>query len=327
MIDFYRGRKVLITGGLGFIGSNLAIDLASVGADVTLLDSMLPDYGARVENVTQIRNQVKINFSDVRDQYSLSYLVRDQEVIFSLAGQVSHIASMTKPLTDLDINCRSQLSLLECCRQENPSARLVLAGTRQIYGKPMVLPVKEDHPINPTDVNGVNKWAAEKYYSLYSQCYGLSTICLRLTNTYGPRMDLQNSQKGFVGVFLNQALTGQKIKLFGTGEQRRDFNYVTDVTHALMLAGCRRDVSGQSFNLGHDEYFSLREFVQILSELLPTQSEIVPFPAELQSIDIGDYYADFTAFQEWTGWHPRVGLREGLRLTLSHYQESMRIAS
>ncbi|MEQ1828893.1 MAG: GDP-mannose 4,6-dehydratase, partial [Pirellula sp.] len=147
--EFYRGRRVLVTGGLGFIGSNLSIELHRLGADVTVVDSMLPAYGAKLENVASIRNGIRINFSDVRDRHSLAYLVRDQEVIFSLAGQVSHINSMTKPLVDLDINCRSQLSLLECCRRSNPSARLVLSGTRQVYGKPRSLPVREDHPIAP----------------------------------------------------------------------------------------------------------------------------------------------------------------------------------
>ncbi|MEQ1830497.1 MAG: NAD-dependent epimerase/dehydratase family protein, partial [Pirellula sp.] len=285
-----------------------------------VVDSMLPAYGATLENVASIRNGIRINFSDVRDRHSLAYLVQDQEVIFSLAGQVSHIDSMTNPLVDLDINCRSQLSLLECCRRSNPHARLVLSGTRQVYGKPRSLPVREDHPIAPADVNGINKWAAEMYFSLYAQVYGMSTICLRLTNTYGPRMDLKNRNKGFVGVFIGQALRGETIRIFGDGEQRRDFNYVSDVVDALLGAGCRSDVSGKSFNLGHDSNHSLLDFVEVLREQCTVKYELVPFPENLRSIDIGDYYADYSSFREWTGWKPQVELKDGLERTIRYYQ-------
>ena len=318
--DFYRGRRVLITGGLGFIGSNLAIELVSQGALVTLLDSMIPDYGATIENIAPIREQVTVNFSDVRDVYSLPYLVREQEVIFSLAGQVSHIDSMHQPLVDLDINCRSQLSLLECCRQNNPSARLVLASTRQIYGKPRANPVREDHPCDPTDVNGINNLAAEMYYRLYAEVYGMPTVSLRLTNTYGPRMDLKNQKKGFVGVFLNRALAGEPIRIFGDGSQRRDFNYVTDAVRALLLAGAAPNVCGECFNLGHHQHCSLVEFVETLNRHLPLRYECVPFPPELKAIDIGDYYADFGKFQAATGWQPEVLLDEGLKRTVEYYR-------
>ena len=321
--DFYRGRRVLITGGLGFIGSNLAIDLVERGARVTLVDSMIPAYGATVDNIRSIRDCVTVNFSDVRDLHSLPYLVRDQEVIFSLAGQVSHIDSMHDPLTDLDINCRSQLSLLECCRRENPKVRLVLAGTRQIYGKPQQLPVTESHPLAPTDVNGINKLAAEMYYMLYAQVYGMATVSLRLTNSYGPRMDLHNSKKGFVCVFVERALSGKKIRLFGDGSQRRDFNYISDVTDALILAGQSNAVVGQCYNLGQSPPRSLLEFVQTLAGYCPIEYECVPFPDELRAIDIGDYYADFSKFQRATGWQPRIGLEEGLQRTVEFYRQSV----
>lgn len=319
MTDFYSGRNVLITGGLGFIGSNLAIELVQRGANVTLLDSMIPAYGARLENIEPIRERVTINYSDVRDHHSLSYVLQDQEVVFSLAGQVSHIESMRDPLVDLDINCRSQLLLLECCRQVNPKARLVLAGTRQVYGKPQSLPVDESHPLAPVDVNGVNKLAAEMFFWLYAKAYGISTICLRITNTYGPRMDLTNPAKGFVGVFIQQALSGQRIRLFGDGTQRRDFNYVSDVTSALALAGQCQQIQGESFNIGHSEHFSLREFLDILCSLEAVQFDCVPFPEDRQAIEIGDYYTDYGKYQQLTGWQPLVGLREGLQRTLEFY--------
>ena len=202
-----------------------------------------------------------------------------------------------------------------------------LASTRQIYGKPQFLPVTEDHPIAPTDINGINKWAAEMYFTLYAQVYGMSTVSLRLTNTYGPRMDLRNSKKGFVGVFIQQALSGQAIRIFGTGLQRRDFNYVSDVTQALALVGESRAHCGVSFNLGHDEHFSLREFVETLSEHCPVQFEITPFPDELRAIDIGDYYADYSKFRAATGWRPQVGLNEGLQSTMRFYRQAKETAA
>lgn len=235
--EFYRNKRALITGGLGFIGSNLALRLVELGADVTLIDSMLPAYGATLANIEPIRDRVHVNFSDVRDPHSMRHLIRERDLIFSLAGQVSHSESMRDPMTDLEINCRSQLTLLECCRHGNPGAKIVFASTRQLYGRPQYLPVDEDHPVVPVDVNGINKLAAEKYYSLYHDVHGLPTVSLRLTNTYGPRMELANDSKGFVGVFIRKALLGETIRIYGTGQQRRDFNYVSDVVDALLVAG------------------------------------------------------------------------------------------
>jgi nucleoside-diphosphate-sugar epimerase len=318
--DYYRGKRVLITGGVGFIGSNLARSLVSLGAEVTLVDSMLPAYGADLRNIEEIRDRVTVNFSDVRDGYSLRYLVRDKDLIFSLAGQVSHIESMQDPMTDLEINCRSQLSLLECCRRGNPEVKIVLASTRQVYGRPRYLPVDEDHPIVPVDVNGVNKLAAEMYCTLYHQVYGIRTVSLRLTNTYGPRMDLQSERKGFVGVFLRQALRGETIRLFGTGEQRRDFNHVDDVVEALLVAGEREELCGKVYNLGHPEPASLREFLEILGRFAPFEFELVPFPPEAEAIDIGDYYGDFSRFRKEAGWSPRIGLEQGLEETVRFFR-------
>lgn len=321
MTDFYHGRKVLITGGLGFIGSNLAMDLVHRGAKVTLLDSMIADYGASLENIRQIRDRVSVNFSDVRDVHSLPYVVGDQEVIFCLAGQVSHIESMQRPLDDLDINCRSQLSLLECCRRVNPHVRLVFTGTRQVYGKPQFLPVTESHPLEPTDVNGINKLAAEMYFMLYAKIHGMSTICLRLTNTYGPRMDLVNRKKGFVGVFIHQALGREPIRLFGDGQQRRDFNYVHDVTRALAMAATCVQSSGESFNIGHHHNYSLIEFLELLKKYCPLDYQCVPFPDEIKAIDIGDYFADYSKFEKLTGWKPQVDLDQGLAQTVEFYRQ------
>lgn len=226
IFQVYKDKKILITGGLGFIGSNLAIKLVQLGANITLVDSMIPDYGGNLFNIEPIKNQVRVNFSDVRDSYSMEYLVKDQDYLFSLAGQVSHIDSMIDPLTDLDINTRAPVFILEACRKFNPSIKIIYASTRQIYGKPIYLPVNENHPLYPTDVNGINKMAGEWYHTLYHNVYGMNTISLRLTNTYGPRQLLKHNRQGFIGVFVRQIIQGEKIHIFGDGQQIRDLNYV-----------------------------------------------------------------------------------------------------
>jgi nucleoside-diphosphate-sugar epimerase len=318
--EFYAGKRILITGGVGFIGSNLALRLVELGAEIVLVDSMLPAYGASLRNIEPVRNRVRVNFSDVRDRHSMAYLVRDQDLIFSLAGQISHSESMVDPMTDLEINCRSQLTLLECCREGNPGVTIVFASTRQLYGRPRYLPVDERHPLEPVDINGINKLAAERYYSLYHDVYGMKTVSLRLTNTYGPRMDLKSENKGFVGNFVRKALAGEKILIYGDGRQRRDFNYVDDVVQALLLAGSEPQVLGQVFNLGHPQPYNLLEFIETLGKLVRFDHECVAFPPAAKAIDIGDYYGDYGKFKKATAWDPTVDLAEGLERTVAYYR-------
>src|SRR6187455_3410571 len=234
--EFYRGRRVMITGGLGFIGSNIARRLVELGANVLLMDSLIPDAGANFFNIDGIADKVTVNIADVRQESTMNHLVRDREVIFNLAGQVSHIDSMKDPYTDLDINCRSQLSILEACRKHNPGLKLVYASTRQIYGKPDYLPVDERHPLHPVDVNGINKMAGEWYHILYNNVYGIRACALRLTNTYGPRMRVKDTRQTFLGIWIKQLIDGQPIQVWGDGAQIRDFNYVDDAVEALLLA-------------------------------------------------------------------------------------------
>lgn len=319
MTDF-AGRKVLILGGMGFIGSNLAIRLVSLGAEVTLVDSMLPQYGGSLTNIEPIAGRCHVNYSDIRDQHSLDYLVKDVEVIYNMAGQTSHIESMTDPMTDLEINCRSQLSLLESCRSQNPEVKVVFASTRQLYGRPQYLPVDEKHPTAPVDVNGVHKLAAEKYYAVYSQVYGLRCVSLRLTNTYGPRQQLRGNKQGFVGIFVRMAIHGEKISIFGDGRQLRDFNYVDDVVDALLLATDNERLYGNVYNLGADDRHSLLDFVEILSQNCDFEYETIPFPPDHEAIDIGDYYADASLFGRETGWAPQVPLEEGLKRTVEYFK-------
>jgi nucleoside-diphosphate-sugar epimerase len=319
--DFYRDRRVLVLGGLGFIGSNLVLALVERGANVTIVDSMVPGQGANLFNIEPVRGRVAVNIADIRDRQSLSVLVRGPEIIFNLAAQVSHIASMREPLIDQDINCRSQLSLLECCRNHNPSTRIVFTSTRQLYGRPRYLPVDERHPIAPVDVNGVSKYAAEMYYRLYHEVYGLRSVILRLTNTYGPRLNLRGTGQGFISIFFRQALNGSRIDVFGTGRQRRDFNYVDDVVDALLLAGADGRLDGEVFNLGHPDHQSLLDVAGIFQKFADVDSACVPFPPDYAAIDLGDYYGDFSKFREATGWMPRCALETGVAATMQFFRE------
>jgi UDP-glucose 4-epimerase len=320
--ESFRGARVLITGGLGFIGSTLARELVEAGADVLLIDSLVPEYGGSLHNVAGIEDRVHVNISDVRDEHSMRYLVQGRDVIFNLAGQTSHLDSMTDPYTDLEINCRSQLSILETCRHHNPGAKIVFASTRQIYGRPQYLPVDERHPIAPVDVNGINKAAGEWYHLLYGEVYGLRVAVLRLTNTYGPRMRVRDARQTFLGWWLRQLLNGEELVIFGDGEQKRDFNYVDDAVRAFLLAAAREEANGRIYNLGDAPPIGLRELAELLVRVNEGGSfRLVPFPAERRAIDIGDYYADFHAIEEELGWTPAVGLEEGLRRTLAFYRE------
>jgi len=317
----YRGSRVLITGGMGFIGSNLAHRLVELDAQVTLVDSLIPIYGGNQRNIAGIEHRVRVNIADVRDEYSMNYLVQGQDYLFNLAGQTSHLDSMTDPYTDLEINCRAQLSILEACRKNNPHLKLVYASTRQIYGKPDYLPVDERHLLHPVDVNGVNKMAGEWYHILYNNVYGIRACALRLTNTYGPRMRVKDARQTFLGIWIKRLIDEEPIQVFGDGSQIRDFNYVDDVVEALLLAGASSAADGGIFNLGSDETINLRDLAALLIDINGGGSfEIVPFPPDRKVIDIGDYYADYRLIQGRLGWRPKMPLREGLRRTLEFYR-------
>ena len=321
VLDFYRGRCVLVTGGLGFIGSNLAHRLVELGSEVVLVDSLIPEYGGNLANIAGIEDAVRVNVSDVRDEHSLPSLIRSQEVLFNLAGQTSHVDSLHDPFTDLDINCRSQLSILETCRGHNPDVKVVFASTRQLYGRPRYLPVDEQHPLAPVDPNGVNKAAGEAYHLVYGQVYGLRCSILRLTNTYGPRMRVKDDRQTFLGTWLRLAVEGEELPIFGDGSQRRDFTYVDDAVDAFLLAGARDEADGEIFNLGGEPPVSLLELAELLIEVAGGGSyRVVPFPEERRSIDIGDYFADDAKIRGRLGWEPAVPLREGLARSLDYYR-------
>jgi dTDP-glucose 4,6-dehydratase/UDP-glucose 4-epimerase len=316
----YSGKEILITGGLGFIGSNLARSLVAQGANVTLVDSLIPQYGGNPFNIEDIRDKVSVNFCDVRDTHAMTYLIQGKDYLFNLAGQTSHLDSMTDPHTDLDINAAAQLSILEVCRKENPDIKIVFASTRQLYGKPDYLPVDEKHPIRPVDVNGINKLAGEWYHLLYNNVYGIRSCALRLTNTYGPGMRVKDARQTFLGIWIRLLLEGKPIKIFGDGLQLRDFTYVDDCIEALLLAGTSDKANGKVYNLGGSEVIGLKNLSKIMVNLGHGGSfELAPFPSERKAIDIGDYYSDFSLITKELGWVPKTDLKDGLKRTLNYY--------
>jgi dTDP-glucose 4,6-dehydratase/UDP-glucose 4-epimerase len=319
----YYDKKVLITGGLGFIGSNLARALVNEGAKVTLVDSLIPQYGGNLFNVQDIRNNVLINVCDVRDPFAMAHLLKYKDVLFNLAGQTSHMDSMTDPQTDLDINASAQLSILEACRKVNPAIKIVFASTRQLYGKPDYLPVDEKHPIRPVDVNGINKLAGEWYHLLYNNVYGIKACALRLTNTYGPGMRVKDARQTFLGIWVRLLIEGKPIKVFGDGLQLRDFNYVDDCVNALLLAGISDNANGKVFNLGSEEVIGLKALAEIMVGLgYGGNFELIPFPPERKAIDIGDYYSDFSLISNELNWEPKISLKEGLTRSMNYYKKN-----
>lgn len=318
----FEGKRVLITGGLGFIGSNLAIRLVEAGAEVTLVDSLIPTYGGNLWNVEPIKDKVRINISDVRDPFAMKYLIAGQDYLFNLAGQTSHVDSMEDPATDLAINVQAQLHILESCRRYNPKVKIVFASTRQVYGRPQQIPVKEDHPLSPVDINGVHKLAAEQYHRLFNNIYGIRAVILRLTNTFGPRMRVVDARQTFLGIWIRRLLEGEPILIYGDGKQLRDYNYVDDVVDALLLAALNDDCCGEVLNLGSSEVFSLTQTAEVFLKLHPDgQLKYVPFPKDRLAIDIGDYQGDCSRIQRILGWTARTSFEDGMRKTLDYYEQ------
>ena len=316
------GRRALVTGGLGFIGAALARALVREGADVLLVDALVPEAGGNYQNIAGIEHEVQVVEADVRDATRIATLVDGRDVVFNLAGLRSHIDSMTNPHADLEMNCAAQLTLLEACRRMSPPPTVVYAGTRQVYGRPRYLPVDEEHPIDPVDVNGIHKRAAERYHFLYGNLYGIPVSVLRLTNTYGPGMRVRDARQTFLGAWLQALVRGQEFEIWGEGTQMRDFTYVDDAVDAFLLAARDPRSHGKAFNLGGERGFSLRELADVAVKANGGGSyRVVPFPDDRRSIDIGDYVGDYSAIEAQLGWAPKLPLEEGLRRTLEFYRE------
>ncbi|MBI5741725.1 MAG: NAD-dependent epimerase/dehydratase family protein [Nitrospirae bacterium] len=321
-LEKFRNKKVIITGGLGFIGSNLAHRLVEYGAQVLLVDSLIPEYGGNLFNIRDIEKEVEVNIADVRDIYSMRYLIKGKDYLFNLAGQTAHADSMVDPYTDLEINCRAQLSILETCRHYNPSIKIVFASTRQMYGVPDYLPVDERHLLHPTDVNGINKMAGEWYHILYNNVYGIRSCSLRLTNTYGPRMRVKDARQTFLGIWIKQLISGEEIKVFGDGRQLRDFNFVEDIVDAFLMSAIREEAYGQIFNTGCNDHINLKDLAALLIKINKAGSySIVPFPPERKQIDIGDYYGDYGKIRSLLGWEPGTSIEDGLAASLEYYRK------
>lgn len=320
----FLGRQVLITGGAGFIGSNLASRLVVLGAQVTLVDNLVAECGGNLFNIAGLENRLRLNISDVRDETSLHYLLKGQDFIFNLAGQTSHLDSMVNPYRDLETNCLASLSILEACRKINPGVKIVYASTRQIYGRPDFLPVDEKHLLRPTDVNGINKMAGEWYHILYNNVYGVRACALRLTNTYGPRMRVKDARQTFLGIWLRLVIQGKPFVVWG-GDQLRDFTYVDDAVDAFLLAAASDSSNGQIYNLGGESVVSLKGLAEsVVSANGGGEFVIREFPSERQAIDIGDYYANFDLIRNSLGWNPKVSLIEGITKSLAYYQDNLK---
>ena len=318
------GKKILITGGLGFIGSNLARKLVHFDNTVTVVDSLIPEYGGNLRNLHDLKDKIVVNLSDVRDPFSIKELIKGQDYLFNLAGQTSHLDSMSDPFTDLDINAKAQLSILEACRKNNPKIRIVFASTRQIYGKPQYLPVDEKHPLNPVDVNGVNKIAGEQYHLLYNDIHGIRSSVLRLTNTYGPRMRIKDARQTFLGIWIRNLIEKKPIQVYGDGQQRRDYNYVDDLVDALILGASESKAIGKVYNLGAPDPMSLSETAKIMCHGIEGASwNLVPFPEARKAIDVGDFTCDYRSFSTTFGWEPKIKFEEGIKRSLEYFQSEL----
>ena len=313
-----------MTGGLGFIGSNLALDLARADADVTVVDACYPRHGANPFNLDGPGgDRIRRVTADLGDAAARSAL-DGVELVFNLAGQVSHVDSMTDPIFDLDVNTRSQVAFLEALRWASPEATVVFTSTRQLFGRPRYLPVDEDHPVAPVDVNGITKYAAEQFHRLYHEVYGLRTVTVRLTNVFGPRQRLRDDFQGFLPIFVRRALLGQPISLFGDGSQERDCLYVSDVVDCLVRAATVPEAVGEVFNVGNDEHLSLRAIADLIVRAAGTGSvEMVPWPPDRDAIDIGSYFGDSSKAKRVLGWIPETTFAQGIEQTVAFYREHL----
>jgi UDP-glucose 4-epimerase len=311
----------MVTGGLGFVGSNLALALAKGGADVTVVDALVPTHGANPHNLDGAARRIDVIEADVGDAEAVRDAAVRAEIVFNVAGQVSHVESMARPLFDLDVNTRSQLGFLELLRTVGSQAVVIYTSTRQIFGHPRYLPVDEEHPVSPVDVNGITKWAAEQLHLLYTELYDIRATAVRLTNVYGPRQRLAGDLQGFLPIFVRRSLSGEPITVFGDGAQERDCLYIDDVVECLLLAARTTEAAGEVFNVDNDERLSLRQIAEAVVDAAGSGSiESVPWPPDRDAIDIGSYYGDSSKAKRILGWEPRTPFGEGIRKTIDFYR-------
>jgi UDP-glucose 4-epimerase len=321
--EAFKGKNALVTGGVGFIGSNLARRLVELGANVTLVDAMLPGYGGNLFNIQGIEDRIHVNFSDIRDSNSMNYLVREQDFVFHLAGQVDHILSLSNPFPDIDINIKGSAIIMEAILANAPGCRIVYTGTRGQYGPAVHLPVGEDTPMNPRGLYELSNLTAEKMMMLYNDIHGIATTVLRLTNIYGPRAQMQHSRYGVVNWFIRIALDNGTIKVFGRGDIKRDFLYVDDAVEAIILAAVKKEAVGEIFNVGRDDFSNFLELAKMIIEIAGSgRWELAPFSRERELQEPGDFYSDITKIRNMLGWEPQVDIKTGLRRSISFYKEN-----
>jgi UDP-glucose 4-epimerase len=323
--EAFKGKKVLVTGGLGFIGSNLSAQLVRLGAHVAIVDNMMPRLGGNLFNVEEIADKVHINFSDVRDSHSMDYLVKGQEFIFHLAGQVNHVDSIRNPIQDLDINCRGTLVLLESCRKYNRGVRIIFAGTRGEYGSSVTLPVGEDHPTNPKGIYAVTNLSAEKMVLVYDDVHKIPGVCLRITNTYGPRHQMAHDEYGVLNWFIRKAIDDEVVPVFGDGRILRDFLFVDDLVDCFLRVATRDQAYGEVFNVGSGIPISFIELAKKIVKIAGSgKVTFTEFTQERKEVEPGDYYTDISKIKRLVGWEPKTNLEEGLRRTIEFYRRFKR---
>ncbi|MBP1733860.1 MAG: hypothetical protein H6Q53_147 [Deltaproteobacteria bacterium] len=316
----FKGKEVLITGGLGFIGSNLSIELVKRGAHVTIVDNMLPRQGSNLFNIKEIEGQVTVNISDVRNQLSMNHLVKGKDYIFHLAGQVNHVDSMRNPLQDPDINCVGTLVLLEALREHNRTGKVVFAGTRGEYGSSVKLPVDEDHPTNPKGIYAVTNLTAEKMILVYDDIFGIKGACLRITNTYGPRHQMMHDEYGVFNWFIRKAMDDEEIPVFGDGRILRDFLYVEDLVSCMLMTAAAEEAYGKVFNVGTGVAVSFIDLAKKITEIAGKgRVAYTEFTQERREVEPGDYYADVSRIKKVVKWAPKISLHEGIKKTIGFY--------
>ena len=317
----FVGRNILITGGLGFIGSHLAIKLVELGAHVTLVDAMVPDYGGNLFNIEPVKDKVIVNFCDIRDANAMNYLVKGQDYIFHLAGQVCHVMSLTNPFPDIDINIKGTAIVMEACKRHNPEAKVIYTGTRGQYGSSVKLPVSEDAPTNPKGIYEISNLTAEKIIKVYCDVHGIDCVLLRLTNTYGPRAQMRHSRYGVVNWFVRLAVDDETIKVFGDGQILRDFLFVDDCVEALLMSAVCQPAMGEIFNVGVDKPTKIVELAETIVRVAGSgRWEFAPFTPERKAQEPGDFYSDISKIRRVIGWQPKTSLEEGLRRTIEYYR-------
>ena len=318
----FSGKEVLITGGFGMIGSTIAGKLVRYGANVTIADSFIEPYGANSFNINDIKDSVRISITDIRDKESMKFLVRDKDIIFNLAGQVSHNDSIENPFLDADINYIGHLNVLECVRRYNKEAVILHAGSRLQFGRIQNNPVDESHPLRPKTPYALNKTAAENMYLFYNEVHQIPCVIFRIANPYGPRSQMKHSKYSMVNWFIKQAMEGKAITIFGDGEQVRDYMFVDDLADAFIFAAINQGCYGETYNVGSGVGTEFRDMVKTIIDVVGSgEIKNIPWPENYINVETGDYVTDIRKICSAINWKPKIDIETGVRLTYEYYKK------